>query len=154
MSELEGFEGHVRDLYRRVLGGWNRASGTDFAAPFAEDGEVIGFDGSQTKGRTTIADEMDGIFADHATGKYVAKVRSVRSLGSDAAVLSAIAGVVPAEEKDLNPALNSIQTLVFERSGGGWRVVLYQNTPAQLHGRPELVESLTNELRQELQTGA
>ncbi|MDQ3766576.1 MAG: hypothetical protein M3346_04430, partial [Actinomycetota bacterium] len=27
-----------------------------------------------------------------------------------------------AEEQDLNPALNSIQTLVFERSEGGWRV--------------------------------
>ena len=154
MSELEGFEGHVRDLYRRVLDGWNRASGTDFAAPFAEDGEVIGFDGSQTKGRSTIADEVGGIFADHATGRYVGKVRSVRSLGPDAAILRAVAGVVPAEEQDLNPALNSVQSLVAERIGGEWLVVLYHNTPAQFHGRPELVETLTNELRQELQTRA
>ncbi|MBA3350455.1 MAG: SgcJ/EcaC family oxidoreductase [Actinobacteria bacterium] len=150
MSELDSFEGHLRDLYRRVLDGWNRASGTDFAAPFAEDGEVIGFDGSQTKGRTIIAEEMNGIFADHATGRYVGKVRSVRLLGPDAAVLRATAGVLPAEEQDLNPALNSIQTLVAERSEGRWRVVLYQNTPAQFHGRPDLVKSLTNELRQEL----
>jgi hypothetical protein len=28
-------------------------------------------------------------------------------------------------------------------------VVLYQNTPAQLHGRPDLVERLTEELRGE-----
>ena len=35
-----------------------------------------------------------------------------------------------------------------------WRAVLYQNTPAQLHGRPELVESLTEELRQELRARA
>ena len=30
----------------------------------------------------------------------------------------------------------------------GWRIALYQNTPAQFHGRPELSRALTEELRQ------
>jgi uncharacterized protein (TIGR02246 family) len=141
----------VRDLYRRLLDGWNRDSAEDFAAAFAEDGKIVGFDGSQNSGREEIAAEIGRIFADHETGTYVGKVREVRPLGSDAAVLSAVAGVVPAGQSDLEPKLNSVQALVAERRDGEWQVVLYQNTPAQFHGRPELVEGLTEELRQELQ---
>jgi uncharacterized protein (TIGR02246 family) len=144
----------VRELYHRVLEGWNRHSAEDFAAPFAQDGEVVGFDGSQISGRAEIAAEMGRIFADHETGTYVGKVRGVRALGSEAAVLHAVAGIVPAGQSDLEPKLNSVQALVAERRDGEWQVVLYQNTPAQFHGRPELVESLTDELRQELQARA
>jgi uncharacterized protein (TIGR02246 family) len=144
----------VRALYRRVLEGWNRADAEAFAAPFAEDGEVVGFDGSQTTGRAAIAAELGRIFADPATGTYVGKVRSVSVLGSGAAVLRAIAGVVPAGRSELDPKLNAVQALVAERQAGEWRVVLYQNTPAQFHGRPELAERMTQELRQELQTRA
>jgi uncharacterized protein (TIGR02246 family) len=144
----------VRALYRRMLESWNRADAEAFAAPFAEDGEVVGFDGSQTAGRAAIAAELGRIFADHATGSYVGKVRSVRLLGSGAAVLRAIAGVVPAGRSELEPKLNAVQALVAEQQAGEWRVVLYQNTPAQFHGRPELAERMTQELRRELQTGA
>jgi uncharacterized protein (TIGR02246 family) len=140
----------VRSLYRRVLEGWNQASGEAFAAPFAEDGEVVGFDGSEMSGRAAIAAELDRIFADHATGTYAGKVRSVRLLGSHAAVLRAVAGMMPAGKSELEPKLNTIQTLVAERRDGEWLVVLFQNTPAQFHGRPELVERLTDELRREL----
>ena len=92
---------------------------------------------------------MKAIFADHQTGTYVGLVRSVRPLSSDAAVLHAVAGLIPAGQDDLNPDLNSVQALVAEKSDGTWEVVLYQNTPAQFHGRPELVDELTQELRAE-----
>jgi len=46
----------------------------------------------------------------------------------------------------LNPALNAVQSLVAERDRDGWRIVLFQNTPAQYHGRPHLVEQHTAEL--------
>jgi uncharacterized protein (TIGR02246 family) len=147
-------DAEIRALYGRVLDGWNRRSGEDFAAAFAEDGEVVGFDGSESKGRAEIAAEMARIFADHPTGSYVGKVRSVRMLRPEAAVLRAVAGMVPAGRSDLEPKLNVVQTLVAEARAGEWRVVLYQNTPAQLHGRPELAEGLTEELRLELQARA
>ena len=38
-------EMEVRTLYQQVLDGWNLHNADVFAAPFAEDGEVIGFDG-------------------------------------------------------------------------------------------------------------
>jgi uncharacterized protein (TIGR02246 family) len=140
-------ESQVRALYERLLEGWNQASADAFAAAFAEDGEVVGFDGSQIAGRAAIAAEMGRIFADHPTGRYVGKVRGIRSLAPDAAILRAVAGVVPDGRSDIEPALNSVQALVAQRGSDGWKVVLYQNTPAQFHGRPDLTTALTDELR-------
>lgn len=149
MSNADTYE-EVCALYTRVLDAWNRASADDFAALFAEDGEVVGFDGSQMSGRTAIAAELGQIFADHATGMYVGKIRGVRLLGSDALVLRAVVGMVPPGQSDLDPKLTAVQALVAEERDGEWHVILYQNTPAQFHGRPELAERLTEELRQEL----
>jgi hypothetical protein len=39
------------------------------ATPFAEDGVMIGFDGSVSSGSQTIGTEMSKIFADHETGR-------------------------------------------------------------------------------------
>jgi uncharacterized protein (TIGR02246 family) len=87
-------ENAVRALYRQVLEGWNTRKPQAFTAPFAEDGEVIGFDGSQMSGSAEIAATLQQIFADHVTAPYVSKVRSVRLLGPDACVLHAIVGML------------------------------------------------------------
>ena len=55
-------ENAVRALYRQMLEGWNTRNPQAFAAAFAEDGEVIGFDGSQMSGRTEIAATLQQIF--------------------------------------------------------------------------------------------
>jgi hypothetical protein len=49
---------------------------------------------------------------------------------------------------DINPAVNAMQTLVAMQQDGQWRIALFQNTPAQFHGRPEVAEALTEELRE------
>jgi uncharacterized protein (TIGR02246 family) len=144
------FKEETTALYRSMLAGWNADDAEAFASVFAENGEVIGFDGSEVVGRAQIAEQMAAIFADHATGAYVGVVREVRSLGPEAAVLRAVSGVVPAGKDDIEPALNATQSLVAQRGPDGWRVVLYQNTPAQYHGRPEAVEALSSELRDSL----
>ena len=137
----------VRGLYGAILAGWNAADAEAFAASFAADGEVVGFDGSEVIGRNKISEQMAAIFADHATGTYVGIVRQVRPLGRDAALLRGVSGVVPAGADDLDPALNAIQALVAQRGDDGWRAVLYQNTQAQFNGRPKLAEALTRDLR-------
>jgi uncharacterized protein (TIGR02246 family) len=137
----------VRALYDALITGWNDHDGAAMAAPFADDGVVIGFDGSLNAGRETIGTAMARIFADHETGRYAAKVRSIRAVGSDALILQAIAGLVPPGQTTINPEMNSHQTVVAEHRDGRWQVVLFQNTPAQFHGRPELVEEMTRELQ-------
>ncbi|MGC9668426.1 SgcJ/EcaC family oxidoreductase [Planosporangium sp. 12N6] len=136
----------VRDLYTRLLDAWNRRSADDFAALFAGDGTVIGFDGSVMTG-DEVREQLTAIFADHPTAGYLAKVREVRPVGATAVLLRAIVGMVPPGGTDLNPAVNAHQTMVADRHDGTWRIVLFQNTPAQYHGRPHLVEQHTAELR-------
>jgi uncharacterized protein (TIGR02246 family) len=138
-------ESPVRDLYAHLLDAWNRRDPDAFAALFAPDGTSVGFDGSAAVG-AGIADHLRPIFTDHPTATYVAKVRLVRAVGADGAVLRAIVGMVPPGGDDLNPATNAHQTLVAERTDGDWRIVLFQNTPAQYHGRPDLVAAHTAEL--------
>jgi uncharacterized protein (TIGR02246 family) len=151
-ESLSPDEIEVRALYRQLLDGWNKRSADEYAALFTHDGSVVGFDGSMLDGPTEIESEFRRIFANHPTAAYVAKVRSVRFLAPEVAVLRAVAGMVPPGQADLNPAVNAVQTLVAAKHDGKWRVELFQNTPAQFHGRPELVQQLTEELRQLLRT--
>jgi uncharacterized protein (TIGR02246 family) len=135
----------ARDLYARLIAAWNERDAARFAELFASDGSMIGFDGSQAIG-PEIREHLDQVFGDHPTAPYFAKVRGVRPLGESAAVLSAIVGMVPPGNDDVNPATNALHSLTAERGEDGWAIVLFQNTPAQYHGRPELVERHTAEI--------
>lgn len=141
-------EKEVRLLYLRLLDSWNRRNAADFASLFEEDGSQIGFDGSQVNGRSEIETHLTQIFEEHMTGKYVGKVREVRFLNPEIGILRAVAGMIPHGSNDINPAINAIQSLVVVRYGSQWRIALFQNTPAQFHGRPEAAKQLTQELRQ------
>ena len=137
----------VRALYEKLIAGWNAHDAEAMAAPFAEDGVIIGFDGSVSSGKQAISAEMASIFADHETGRYAVKVNSARWLGSQAVILRAIAGLVPPGRSAINSQTNSHQTVLAEEQDGQLRIVLFQNTPAQFHGRAELVEEMTRELQ-------
>jgi uncharacterized protein (TIGR02246 family) len=143
----------IRGLHRDLLERWNRRDASGMAALFADDGHVIGFDGSEMRGPVEIERVLARIFADHPTAAYVAIVREVRLLAPEVGLLRAAVGMVPPGQTELNPAVNAIQTLVAARRGGRWRVELFQNTPAAFHGRPEATEALTAELRGALSRG-
>jgi uncharacterized protein (TIGR02246 family) len=145
-------EAAARDLYARLLQAWNQRNAEDYAALFADDGTLIGFDGGQVSGEQVL-DHVQTIFGDHPTATYVAKVREVRPLGTDVTMLRAIVGMVPPGQSELNPATNAVQILIAEHERDGWRIVLFQNTPAQHHGRPDLIDEHTAELRQLLSSG-
>ena len=137
----------IQASYQQLLEAWNRQSASDFAACFAEDGSLVGFDGSPVNGHSEIEAHLRQIFADHATAAYVSKVREIRFLTDEVALLRAVAGMIPPGQEDINPAANAVQTLVAVKQGGGWRVAMYHNTPAAFHGRPEASAALTEELR-------
>lgn len=144
----QSISNEIQAVYYQLLDAWNNRSAGSMAELFTEEGEQIGFDGSQSIGRDEIFLHLKSIFEHHPTAKFVSKVKDVRSLSSDAAILRAIAGMVPPGKSDVNPNVNTHHTLVVVKIEGNWRIQLFQNTPAQFHGRPELVERMTEELRQ------
>jgi uncharacterized protein (TIGR02246 family) len=137
-------EDAISTLYRKLLDAWNRRAAEDFAALFAEDAYAVGFDGSQMNGRQQIATDIGAVFADHVTATYVGKIEAVRLLTPQVAVLRAIVGMVPPGQSGLNPDANALQTLVVIKSEDQWQIAVFQNTPAQFHGRPELVNKMTD----------
>jgi len=136
----------VTGLYAALIDGWNAGDAGAMAAPIAPDGLVVGFDGSQMNGPDQVAAELGRVFADHRTATYVTKVRSVRPVGPDGAILHAVAGMVPPGGSEIMSDRNAIQTVVARRGDDGWSVALFQTTPARFDGRPELAEALTAEL--------
>lgn len=133
-------------LHGILLERWNKRDPAGFAALFEPEGHSVGFDGSEMHGPAEIESMLKQIFADHETARYVAKIRDVRFLTADVAVLRAVVGMVPSGQTELNPDVNAIQTLLAVRGDGDWRIALLQNTPAQYHGRPDAAEALTAEL--------
>ena len=136
----------VIESYTALLQAWNTRDAAAFAALFTPDGSVVGFDGSQMNGREQIASELAAIFSSHATASYVAKVREVRLLDTQTALLRAVAGMVPPGTRTINPAVNAVQSLVLVLDTNRATIALLQNTPAAFHGRPHLALELTTEL--------
>jgi uncharacterized protein (TIGR02246 family) len=143
----------VRRLYEQILIAWNQRDATAMAAYFQEGGNLVGYDGSQADSRAGIEDHLRPIFADHPTAAYVAKVREIRMLSSNVGILRAVVGMIPPSLDDINPAGNTIQTLVAVQNADGWQATLFQSTPAAWHGRPQDSEALTEELRDVMRRG-
>jgi uncharacterized protein (TIGR02246 family) len=140
-------------LYRNLVVAWNARDAARMAAQFADDGNLIGFDGSQVDTRASIEAHLEPIFRDHPTASYVAIIREVRLLTPGVAVVRAIAGMIPPGQDDFKPELTTVHTLVASRDGAGpdehWRAAVFQGTPAAWHGRPADLAAVLDELRAE-----
>lgn len=147
----QGDEAAIEALVWQLIDGWNRGSGEAFAAPFAEDADFVGFDGTYFKGREEIASFHRMLFERILVGtRLVGKVRGVRFLTHEVALMHAVGGTVMQGQSDIDPERNSVQTLVAIKRDGTWKLAAFQNSRAQFIGRPELAEKLTEELRREL----
>ncbi len=137
----------IGDLYDSLLRCWNEKDAAAYAALFAEEGVVVGFDGTSIESPLSIRDHLESIFADHDPAIYVAIVEDVRLLGAGVALLRGVAGMVPPGSNTIKSEVNAQQTLVAIEADDGWHVALFQNTPARFDGRPEAVDTLTCELQ-------
>lgn len=142
----------VEKLHGELLTYWNKQDAKGMASLFTDNGNLIGFDGSQINGQNQIEAELRQVFIHHKTATYVWKVKEVRFLNSEVVLLRAIVGMIPSDKKDINPSTNAVQTLIALKQDNNWKISLFQNTPAQFHGRPELVEEMTKELQPHLNT--
>lgn len=137
----------IEDLYHRLIDAWNQRDAEAMAACFSPNGTMIGFDGSTEVGPVAMAAHLAPIFRDHPTASYVPIVEEVTELAPGVAFLRASVGMVPPGGTRINPAANAIQCCVARREDDGWRVELFQSTPAAFHGRPRLVEAMTSRLQ-------
>jgi uncharacterized protein (TIGR02246 family) len=122
-------EAAVRALYQELMDGWNRGSGEDFGAVFTEHGDLVAFDGTHFKGRGEIAPFHQELFDKWLKGsRLVGKVKDVRFLSPDVAVMHAVGSTVMRGKSEPSPERDSIQTLVAVRQDGEWRLAAFQNT--------------------------
>jgi hypothetical protein len=115
----------VRNLYQRMIAGWNAADAAAMTRDFADDGQIVG----------------------HKVASFVTLVREVRELAPDVMLLRAHAGMVPPDKAEINRATNAVQTLVGVKRSDRWQIALFQNTPAAWHGRDDDAKALTAELQ-------
>jgi uncharacterized protein (TIGR02246 family) len=140
-------ESEILSLYQGLLAAWNMRDAEGFAATFDDDGEAIGFDGTEMRGRARIADELGRAFRQHPTGRYVAHVRSVELIHPAVGVLRAVAAVVRPGGTEIEPLTESVVRMIAIRRSNGWRVSLLDNTPIQLHDDRQGQARIAAELR-------
>ncbi|MFO7281800.1 MAG: SgcJ/EcaC family oxidoreductase [Thermoanaerobacterales bacterium] len=122
-------EAACRALYDELVAGRNEGSGARFAAAFAEDGELVAFDGSRLQGRATIEAFHQELFDKWMKGtRLTGGVDEVKVLGPDVAVMHAIGGTIKRGKTKPSRARDSIQTLTLKRTDEGWRIAAFQNT--------------------------
>jgi uncharacterized protein (TIGR02246 family) len=141
-------EAAILRLYQQMMDGWNAASGDAFAAPFEEDGDLVGFDGTHLKGCKEIATFHQHLFDMFLKGsRLIGKVKSVHFLTSDVAIMHAVGGTITDGQTDLDSERNWVQTLVAVKRDTKWHLATFQNTRATYIGRQEESSKLTEELR-------
>lgn len=135
-TERSADEAAVRALYQRLMDGWNEGSGEAFAAPFAEDGDLVAFDGTHFKGRREIVPFHQQLFQTYLKGtRLVGEVKDVRFLSNDVALMHAVGGTVMRGKSTPSPERDSIQTLMAVRISGSWQLAAFQNTRIRPMGR-------------------
>src|SRR5919202_2228548 len=83
-------EATIRSLYQKMIDGWNEGSGDAFAAPYSEDSDVVGFDGTYMKGRLEITSFHQMLFDKFLRGsRLIGKIRSIRFVTDNVAVIIA-----------------------------------------------------------------
>jgi uncharacterized protein (TIGR02246 family) len=137
----------VEELYANLMEAWNKRDAKAFEELFILDGDMVGFDGTQVHGQGSIREHLAKVFEDHPTNPYVYRITGVTQISTEVAIVRAIAGMIPPGATDPDPKLHAIHRLTAVHRGGAYRVALFQNTPAQLHGRPQEVEQMTADLR-------
>lgn len=122
-------EAAIRVVYQQVITGWNKGSGASFAAAFTEDADLVGFDGTHLKGRKEIASFHQQLFDTFLKGSRLeGEVKGARFLDPDVVVMHAISRTVMPDQIKVPHERDSMQTLVFTKRDGQWRIAALQNS--------------------------
>jgi uncharacterized protein (TIGR02246 family) len=133
---MAGDETSVRELYERLMDAWNHGDGAAFAAVFAEDGDLVAFDGTHLRGRAQIHASHQELFDRWMKGtRLVGSVEHVRFVAPEVAVMHALGNTIARRRSRPARERASIQTLVAVRTADGWRLAAFHNTRVRPIGR-------------------
>jgi len=131
-AEPDAVESKLQSLVRRVLAAWERGDGRALAAEFADDGDVVFFEGSCLQGRAQIEAVMQHLFETTLRGtRCLAQVKALRFVTPEVALIQTLGGVVFPKETVIPVERCSIQTFVAVRIRGTWSVASFQNMRMQ-----------------------
>jgi uncharacterized protein (TIGR02246 family) len=129
-------EAAVRALYQQLMEAGNTGRCEAYTAPFTEDGDLIGFDGTHFRGRQAIAPFHQRLFDTHVRGtRLVGQVTSAQCMSPDVALMHALGGTVLRGKSAPSPERGCIQTLVAAKRGGEWHLAAFHNTKVRPIGR-------------------
>lgn len=139
-------------LYHQLIDAWNGRNAEKFAALFSSEAICVGFDGSEMFGNAQIKSQLSAIFEGHPTAEYVTLVQESGPLTKDALLVRAHVGMVPPGKDKIDPAKNAIQIMIVDLTNGKNEIVVFQNTPAQFHGREEDSKWFTQQLEEQYES--
>jgi uncharacterized protein (TIGR02246 family) len=139
-------------LYNQLIDAWNKRDASKFASSFTDDSICIGYDGSEMFGKQEILSSLSGIFKEHPTAKYVTIIRETKNFRDNLFLVRSHVGMLPPGKTIIDQTKNAIQVMIARIENNAAQIILFQNTPAQYHGRPELLEKLTQELQTVLES--
>jgi uncharacterized protein (TIGR02246 family) len=113
----------IRSFHQAMNDAWNRASATDFAAPFTDTADFIAFEGTHLAGRAQIVAFHQPLFDTILQGSRLeSEVQFVRFIGSELAVMHGFVRVTLPGQRQSTPSRNSMQLYVAIKRDGKWAV--------------------------------
>lgn len=137
VSAQQGDETSIKQIVQNMKDGWNRKSGKDFAAFFAEEHDYVNIYGlylpkATREGNAWAHQELfDGVYKEVDLQLRVSKIRY---LSPEIAVVH-IQGHTYPKGKPEEKRQELVITGVMQKKGIRWEIVAFQNTPVQ--PRPE-----------------
>ena len=120
----------VRAVAEALVAAWAAEDGDAFADLYTEDADVF-LPGIELHGREDIRRYMTAGFAGRMRGSRVRNDRGqVRFLAADVALLTNTSTTLLPGEVDAPADRDRRATWVLTRSGTGWTIAAYANTPA------------------------
>ncbi|MFJ6700037.1 SgcJ/EcaC family oxidoreductase [Streptomyces sp. NPDC091272] len=114
----------------RMIQGWNQGDAAAFAADFAQDAELIDFDGTVHKGRDTVIASQQPAFDTVLKGSRLVRseVEFARHVAPGCAVIHHRFGMVMAGEEEPPPTRYFLQLFTMVWQNGRWEIATLQNT--------------------------
>lgn len=119
----------LRKVHEQFASAWNQHDATAMSVLWAEDGDWIGPDGYFVDGRARVENYLaEAHTGDWATSKIAVKVRSIRFLKADVAVVTADQEITGARDFFDNPIPTQkvVATSVVVSKDGKWLIAAYR----------------------------